>query len=52
MNFVIESEDRKNREIVDNLIAYVAVMSDEPTGQIISFDKIYHDLNRMLGNEK
>ena len=41
-----------NAEIVWHLKEYVAVMSDEPAGQLIKFDSVYHDLNRMLGNEE
>jgi len=43
--------DRLNAEIVYHLKEYVAVMRDEPEGQLIMFDSVYHDLNRILGNE-
>jgi len=41
----------ENEQIVKALKEYVSIMATEPRGQIVSFDKIYHDLNRMLGNE-
>ena len=44
--------DCPNEEIVYHLREYVAVMRDEPAHQLISFDRIYHDLNRILGNEE
>lgn len=44
--------NRENKEIVEHIREYVAVMADEPAYQLVSFDKIYHDLNRMLGNEE
>ncbi len=42
----------KNAEIVYHLREYVAVMRDEPAGQLYLFSKLYHDLNRILGNEE
>jgi len=41
----------ENQEIVSHLREYVAVMRDEPAEQLIKFDSVYHDLNRILGNE-
>ncbi len=41
-----------DKEIVYHLKEYVAVMRDEPAGQLIKFDSVYHDLNRILGNEE
>ena len=41
-----------NAEIVWHLKEYVSVMADEPAGQLYSFTKLYHDLNRILGNEE
>ena len=38
-------------ETAHHLEEYVAVMKDEPADQLIKFDSIYHDLNRILGNE-
>ncbi len=39
-------------EIVDHLREYVSVMADEPANQLYLFSKLYHDLNRILGNEE
>ena len=50
---IIEPSKRKAElfQIVYHLMEYVAVMRDEPAGQLIKFDSVYHDLNRILGNE-
>ena len=48
---LLDIENNKNAEIAYHLREYVAVMKDEPAHQLIKFDRVYHDLNRILGNE-
>ena len=41
----------KNKEIVYHLREYLSVIRDEPANDKMLMYKLYHDLNRILGNE-